>query len=240
LTWSGPGEVAGGQSAAFHFDVDAPVTVGDYFASASGGVDAPDTISSSSNPDVAVVKAAPPPSGGSPSPTPSPGPQPGPATTTEAPPPVAPPVFQQKADATPVSGDVLVRLPGTSSFVPLTSQEQVAFGTEFDTTNGRVTLTTVDSNGTVYHADFYEGTFLLSKQLANGVTLLQLTRGDFRSCNVAKRTLQSIDKKPKKAKKNKKAKRSKKVVRHLWGSGKGKFRTRGRYIAATVQGTTWL
>jgi hypothetical protein len=222
----------------FHFGVDAPVTLGDYVASASGGVDAPDTISSSSNPEVAVVKAdPPPPSGGSPPPSPSP--QPGPATTTQAPPPVAPPVFQQQADATPVSGDVLVRLPGTSSFVPLTSPEQVAFGTEFDTTNGRVTLTTVDSNGTVYHADFYEGTFLLSKQLANGVTLLQLTRGDFRSCNVVKRTLQSIDKKPKKATK-KKAKRSKKVVRHLWGSGKGKFRTRGRYIAATVQGTTWL
>ena len=38
----------------------------------------------------------------------------------------------------------------------------------------------------------------------------------------------------------KKVKRSKKVVRHLWGSGKGKFRTKGRYIAATVHGTTWL
>ena len=43
--------------------------------------------------------------------------------------------------------------------------------------------------------------------------------------------------KPKKAKK---VKRSKKVVRHLWGSGKGKFRTKGRFIAATVHGTTWL
>jgi hypothetical protein len=45
----------------------------------------------------------------------------------------------------------------------------------------------------------------------------------------------------KKKKKNvKKVKHSKKVVRHLWGSGTGKFRTRGRYIAATVAGTTWL
>ena len=129
-----------------------------------------------------------------------------------------------------------MRLPGTSAFVPLTNPEQVDFGTEFDTTNGRVTLTTVDSDGTVYHADFYEGTFLLAKQLPNGVTLLQLTRGDFKSCKLAKRTLQSVDKKPKK----KKAKRSTKVVRHLWGSGKGKFRTKGRYVAATVHGTTWL
>ena len=51
-----------------------------------------------------------------------------------------------------------------------------------------------------------------------------------------------VDKqKPSKTKKKtKKKKRSKKVVRHLWGSGKGKFRTKGRYIAATVHGTTWL
>ena len=31
-----------------------------------------------------------------------------------------------------------------------------------------------------------------------------------------------------------------KVVRHLWGSGKGRFRTRARYAAATVRGTVWL
>ena len=29
-------------------------------------------------------------------------------------------------------------------------------------------------------------------------------------------------------------------MRKLWGSGKGRFRTRGRYAAATVRGTTWL
>ena len=26
----------------------------------------------------------------------------------------------------------------------------------------------------------------------------------------------------------------------LWGSGKGKFRTTGKYSAATVRGTIWL
>jgi hypothetical protein len=30
------------------------------------------------------------------------------------------------------------------------------------------------------------------------------------------------------------------TVRQLWGNGKGKFRTRGRYAAATVRGTNWL
>jgi hypothetical protein len=29
-------------------------------------------------------------------------------------------------------------------------------------------------------------------------------------------------------------------VRRLWGSGKGRFETRGRYSSATVRGTRWL
>jgi hypothetical protein len=31
-----------------------------------------------------------------------------------------------------------------------------------------------------------------------------------------------------------------KLVRRLWGRGVGRFRTRGRYAAATVRGTIWL
>src|SRR5262249_27858912 len=168
LSWQGPGQVPAGGSKKFHFDVRAPAALGDYFASASGGVDAPDTISSTSNPEIVVVKGAPgPPSGGGTSPPPSsPPPSNPPTVTPQSPAPVAPPVFQQEADATPVSGDVLVRLPGSSNFVPLTDPEQVGYGTEFDVTNGRVTFTTVDSDGIVYYADFYGGTFLLAKQLA--------------------------------------------------------------------------
>jgi hypothetical protein len=29
-------------------------------------------------------------------------------------------------------------------------------------------------------------------------------------------------------------------VRHLWGAGSGKFRTKGRFASATLRGTTWL
>jgi hypothetical protein len=35
------------------------------------------------------------------------------------------------------------------------------------------------------------------------------------------------------------AAKSKKVIRQLWGAGSGKFRTKGRYAAATIRGTTW-
>jgi hypothetical protein len=34
--------------------------------------------------------------------------------------------------------------------------------------------------------------------------------------------------------------RTKRRVRKLWGDGRGRFRTRGRYGAATVRGTKWL
>jgi len=33
---------------------------------------------------------------------------------------------------------------------------------------------------------------------------------------------------------------SKPKKRRLWGDGKGKFRTEGKYAAATVRGTKWL
>ncbi len=43
-------------------------------------------------------------------------------------------------------------------------------------------------------------------------------------------------------KKSKKAKAAatKPKSRKLWGDGKGKFRTKGTYSAATVRGTNWL
>ncbi len=40
------------------------------------------------------------------------------------------------------------------------------------------------------------------------------------------------------AKKKKKGPKS--VLGKLWGSGKGKFRTSGKYSSATVRGTIWL
>jgi len=36
------------------------------------------------------------------------------------------------------------------------------------------------------------------------------------------------------------ARREPRPVRRLWGNGRGRFRTAGRYSAATVRGTWWL
>jgi len=62
----------------------------------------------------------------------------------------------------------------------------------------------------------------------SGLTTLSLTRGDFSSCPGGKQAAW-----------NPFATATRRGNR-VWGSGKGRFRTRGRYSAATVRGTTWL
>ena len=61
--------------------------------------------------------------------------------------------------------------------------------------------------------------------LVGTVVELRLIGGNFRAC--AKRALLAAGK-------------GSKPVRRLWGKGKGRFRTRGRYAAAAIRGTWWL
>ncbi|HEY6887891.1 MAG TPA: hypothetical protein VI300_08930, partial [Solirubrobacter sp.] len=70
-------------------------------------------------------------------------------------------------------------------------------------------------------ATFYDGTFKITQ--ANGITTLTLT-GEL-DCKKAKGKASAAAKKPK--------------TRKLWGDGKGKFRTKGQYSAATIRGTRW-
>jgi uncharacterized repeat protein (TIGR01451 family) len=256
LIWPVPVQIAAAGSESLNFSASASATPGTYSAQVQGTVDAPFTLHVTPQASPVIVVA---PDGSAPSPQPSQDPGQGqtsttttttttsttgtPTTPTTAPPPasVPPPVFEKNADVEPVSGEVLVRPTGTRNFVPLTTATRLAFGSEIDATDGRVNISTVDSNGTLYHADFFEGRFLLRNQSADAITVLQLSGGDFASCKKApKRSLALVDKKPRKSKHKGGKKKSKKVVRHLWGTGTGKFRTRGRYIAATVQGTRWL
>jgi hypothetical protein len=124
-------------------------------------------------------------------------------------------------------GTVLINVNGV--FVPLRNFRQVRLGTELDTTKGRVRLTSPDgSNGL-----FYEGRFKILRvfQTINGrrtpFTLLALT-GPLTACGA--RTTSGVAQGPRPGKK---------VIRHVWGNTKGKFRTRGKYAAATVRGTVW-
>jgi len=118
---------------------------------------------------------------------------------------------------------VLVRLAHTKKFVPLTSLEQIPVGSELDTIHGKVKLTTSAGGKKTQSADFYQGRFIFTQKKAKK-PITVLTLSEPLAC-------------PKKHFAEASAKKKK---RHLWGSGKGKFRTKGKSASATVRGTIWL
>jgi hypothetical protein len=152
------------------------------------------------------------------------------------------PVAGVNFNVVPISGTVLV------NGVLLPDAKQIPFGATIDATNGIVSITTIGPNGLPQTAFFYGGVFQLL-QGPGGVTNLLLVGGDFSVCPVvtakakptsktkstAGRTLQGVLAAQAKAP----PKNSKKVVRAIWGSGKGSFRTTGRFSSATVRGTLW-
>ena len=111
-----------------------------------------------------------------------------------------------------VSGTVLVKVGG--KFVPL-EPGLLKNGAEVDARKGKVEITRADGGKAV----FYDGIFKLSQ--SGGITTLALSE----ALDCSKRALAAAAK-PK--------------TRKLWGDGKGKFRTKGKYSAATVRGTRWL
>jgi hypothetical protein len=125
------------------------------------------------------------------------------------------PVAGKSVGAKLLSGTVLVKLAGSSKFVPL-DPSVIKNGAEVDARKGVVEITR--SDGGV--AKFFDGIFKLSQ--SGGVTALSLSE-KLTGCGKQAR---AAAKKPK--------------TRRLWGDGKGKFRTRGQYSAATIRGTRWL
>jgi hypothetical protein len=86
-----------------------------------------------------------------------------------------------------------------------------------------VELTSIPkAGGAPETARFYDGLFRVTQ--SKGITTLTLSER-LAAC-------------PKKGRAAAAAKKPK--TRRLWGNGKGKFRTSGKYAAATVRGTKWL
>ena len=88
-----------------------------------------------------------------------------------------------------------------------------------------------NTKGKLDSAQFYAGRFVFRQAKGRKpVTTLKLTGGTVRNCaHKAARSRARVA-----------ANGGKKRVRKLWGDGHGRFRTRGRYGAATVRGTKWL
>ena len=143
--------------------------------------------------------------------------------TTDA---IQPVVTGVRAGAVPVSGRVLVKLPGTNTFVEIQNATEIPIGAQVDTRAGAVRLTSGGGGG---QATFNDGLFTITQaRAARAVMTLNLNGGNFGICRGGS-SAQSVG-----------AVRPKRPVRRLWGSGRGRFTTRARYSSATVRGTRWL
>jgi hypothetical protein len=166
-----------------------------------------------------------------------------PATTPPAPKAAVlpPPKLGKAVNVALVKGKVLVAVPTKSAspgivrtsqkgltFVALTKRRQIPVGSFLNTRKGTVKLTSArDAKGTTQAGQFSAGLFQVlqsRRRSAKGLTDLAL-KGKFTSCvkpsELARASL------------------SRRALRRLSGNAKGRFRTRGRYSAATVRGTKW-
>jgi hypothetical protein len=135
-----------------------------------------------------------------------------------------PPVLGKAVNARVVSGEIFVKLPGARSFARVGHDTQIPVGATVDARKGRVRITTALPGGKLQSGDFFQGVFRVT-QARNGLATMALTAGNFGICGNARRGAS-----PAKVR----------SVRKLWGDGAGRFRTTGRYAAATIRGTTWL
>lgn len=148
------------------------------------------------------------------------------ATAAAAPPPQ--PSFAKTVVLAPVSGKVLIRVPGAAYSSQLTGASTVPVGTVVDTTAGRVRLTSANPQpGSVQSGQFFGGTFQIRQmRSAGGLVSLLLRDSTSRQsgCGTAPAHATAV---------------SKRILGLLRGNAKGHFRTVGRFSAATVLGTNW-
>jgi hypothetical protein len=142
-----------------------------------------------------------------------------------------PPRFGHTLDVGLVSGTVIVTPPGKQPFRLGVRDRSIPIGSLLDTTRGRVDLRAAPSPGRagtaqVQDAEFYKGNFRVRQTPGSQVTDVLLAGGNVAACT------------PQSAAHSARA-LPHRVLRLLGASGKGRFRTKGRYAAATVRGTVW-
>lgn len=136
-------------------------------------------------------------------------------------------------------GRILVRVPGTRTYVPIGDLTEIPLGSIIDARKGKALITTEVNAATrsTQSSIFYDWYFkILQTKGAKPITEARMTKGSFASC--APSRLSRLSTSAPIAAKSKK--RSKKKIRRLWGNGKGDFRTGGKRSSATVRGTQWL
>jgi DNA-binding beta-propeller fold protein YncE len=125
--------------------------------------------------------------------------------------------------AEPESGSVRVRLRGKKRFQPLATIRELPLGSTLDTRRGRVTVSTIrDRRNHVQEADFHAGVFTVRQRARQRYVTELVLRGKVAPCTKGR------------------AQSSARSRRRLWGSGRGRYRSRGNHSSATVRGTIWL
>jgi hypothetical protein len=165
-------------------------------------------------------------------------------------------VIGKQVNGSVVNGEVFVKFPaGTASahaastlvppggvqqkgFIPLTEPRQLPVGTQVDARKGTIAITTATGSGKkTQTGQFGTGVFKINQsrsKKAKGLTELALLE-DFPGGPA----FSQCSGKAARAARAGSAKSNSKIVQLLRSSVKGKFRTRGRYAAATVRGTVW-
>jgi hypothetical protein len=150
-------------------------------------------------------------------------------------PPPPPAVLDTSTDLAPVSGTILVELPGSTTFTPLAAGANVPLGSTINADNGVVSVTVALPQGGSETGQFYDGEFVLT-QSRSGTAIPILTGGTFNGCPAPPHT----GKKNGRASIASSTKKKTTVVRQLWGNAHGDYTTKGRYGSASVSGTIWL
>lgn len=140
------------------------------------------------------------------------------------------PAFARTVVLVPVGGDVSIHLPGAASgFVPLSSARAVPVGTVVDTTDGRVSLTSANPPPAAMRTqtgEFFKGIFQVMQRQQSGGLVNLVMRDNLSRAVCASPAAHG-------------AALSRRVLGLLRGVARGRFRTTGRFAAATVRGTDW-
>jgi hypothetical protein len=135
------------------------------------------------------------------------------------------PVFKTSFGVGTISGTVLYRVPG-GKYVPLTGAVTLPLGSVVDATNGHALIAVQsDAQGTVQTVEIWQGKAGIFQSGKPAVAELRLAGGNFSRCGTSSRKRARASSSP--------------TIRRLWATGKGRFRTKGRYASATVRGTYW-
>ncbi len=98
------------------------------------------------------------------------------------------PVFAKTVVLAPVSGKVLIRVPGAAYSSQLTGASTVPVGTVVDTTGGRVRLTSANPQpGSVQSGQFFGGTFQIRQMRSAGGLVSLLLRDNLTRSGCARR-----------------------------------------------------